>query len=142
VNDPAPTPSTPQRRWWQITVTDPGCRTDVRLGGLLVMAAVFLWLFAGPALSAKGLLLGGLLLLVGIPLQAFQARGGRPGYPWKMGLAFTVLGLAMIPDLRYRTVPGGPVDVQIMAPALAVAGAWILLWWPLARTRTTAVETP
>ena len=128
-------PSEAKPRWWQITVTDPGCRTDVRLGGLLVMGSVFLWLFAGPALSAKGLILGGLLLLWGIPAQAIQARSGRPGYPWKMGLAFAVLGLAMIPDLRYREVPGGPIGVQIMAPALAIAGLWVLAWWPVARRK-------
>ena len=125
----------PKPRWWQVTVTDPGCRTDVRLGGLLVMGSVFLWLFAGPSLSAKGLLLGAALLLWGVPAQALQARRGRQGYPWKMGLAFTVLGLAMIPDLRYREEPGGPLGVQIMAPALAIAGLWILAWWPVGRRR-------
>ncbi len=128
-------PVDPKPRWWQVTVTDPGCRTDVRLGGLLVMGSVFLWLFAGPSLSAKFLMLGAVLLLWGVPAQAFQARKGRPGYPWKMGLAFALLGLAMTPDLRYREEPGGPLGIQIMAPALAVAGLWILAWWPLARRR-------
>jgi hypothetical protein len=121
-----------------MTVTDNGCRTDVRLGGLLVMASVFLWLFAGPGLSAKGLLLGGLLLAWGVPWQALQARRGRPGYPWKMGLAFTLLGLAMVPDMLYREVPGGALEVQVMAPALAVCGLWTLAWWPLARPRPEA----
>jgi hypothetical protein len=99
------------------------------------MGSVFLWLFAGPSLSAKFLMLGAVLLLWGVPAQAFQARKGRPGYPWKMGLAFTLLGLAMTPDLLYREEPGGPLGIQIMAPALAVAGLWILAWWPVARRR-------
>jgi hypothetical protein len=117
--------------------TDPGCRTEVRLGALIVLAAVFLWLFFGPTFCSRLYLVGAPLLLIGIPIQAIQARrDGRPGYPWKLGLALTLGGGFMWPDLRYREIIGGPVHVQEIAPLLLAAGVWILLWWPLARTRS------
>ena len=112
--------------------TDPGCRTDVRVGALLILASVFLWLWFGPSTSAKIYLAGCPFLLWGIPWQAIQAKSGRPGYPWKLGLAMALLGGAMWPDLRYREVPGGPIGVQIIAPLLLGSGLWILLWWPVA----------
>jgi len=119
--------------------TDPGCRTEVRLGALIVLAAVFLWLFFGPTVCSRLYLIGAPLLLIGIPIQAIQARrDGRPGYPWKLGLALTIGGGFMWPDLRYREIIGGPVYVQEIAPLLLAAGAWILLWWPLARTRVVS----
>jgi hypothetical protein len=117
------------------TFTDPGCRTEVRLGALIVLGAVFLWLWAGPTTASKLYMGGAALLLIGIPLQALQGRTGRPGYPWKLGLAMTALGLAMWPDLQFREVAGGPVKVQDIAWMLAAAGTWILLWWPLSRRR-------
>jgi hypothetical protein len=116
------------------TFTDAGCRVEVRVGALLVLAAVFLWLWLGPEKSGRLYLLGMPLLLVGIPIQAFQARGGRPGFPWKLGLAFTLGALLMWPDLRYREDigPDVPIHVQTVVPLLLIAGVWILLWWPLA----------
>jgi hypothetical protein len=116
------------------TFTDPGCRTEVRVGVLLVLAAVFLWLWLGPEKSGRLYLLGAPLLLIGIPLQAIQARAGRPGFPWKVGIAFTAGALLMGPDLRYREDIGADAAIhfQTVVPLLLAAGAWILLWWPLA----------
>lgn len=114
------------------TFTDPGCRTEVRVGALLVLAAVFLWLWLGPQTAGRLYLIGAPLLLVGIPLQALQARGGRPGFPWKLGIAFTVGALAMWPDLRWRETVDGAVQVQTVVPLLLAAGIWILVWWPVA----------
>jgi hypothetical protein len=122
--------------------TDAGCRTEVRLGGLLVLAAVFLWLFLGPAMCGRIFLVGAPLLLVGIPLQAWQGRTqGRPGYPWKLGVAFALMGAVMVlghwlglPDLCYRERVGGPLLVQPIGWLLAAAGIWILAWWPVARS--------
>lgn len=119
--------------------TDPGCRTEVRLGALIILAAVFLWLFFGPTVCSRLYLLGAPLLFIGIPIQAIQARrDGRPGYPWKLGLALTLGGGFMWPDLRYRETIGGPVQVQEIAPLLLAAGVWILLWWPYARSRSSS----
>lgn len=116
--------------------TDPGCRTEVRLGALIILGAVFLWLFFGPTFCSRLYLVGAPLLLIGIPIQALQARrDGRPGYPWKVGLALTVGGALMWPDLRYREIIGGPVHVQEIAPLLLAAGVWIMAWWPVARSR-------
>ena len=81
--------------------TDPGCRTDLRLGALIVLGAVFLWLWWGPTASSRLYMVGALLLLWSVPLQAIQARrAGRPGYPWKLGLAMSIGGAVMWPDLR------------------------------------------
>ena len=113
--------------------TDPGCRTDIRVGALLILAAVFLWLWFGPQTSAKIFMAGAPLILWGIPWQAFEARTGRPGYPWKLGLAMTALALPMCWDLRFREESINPLQVQIIAPLLLGTGIWILLWWPLYR---------
>ena len=122
--------------------TDPGCRTEVRLGALIVLAAVFLWLFFGPTVCSRLYLVGAPLLLIGIPIQAIQARrDGRPGYPWKLGVVLTIGGALMWPDLRYREAIDGPVHVQEIAPLLLAAGVWIMAWWPLARQRTPSVVT-
>lgn len=123
------------------TFTDPGCRTDVRLGGLIVLVAVFLWLWKGPETCSRVFLVGAALLLWGIPWQAIQGRAGRPGYPWKLGLAMTALGLGMGLDLRYQEAVGLPVRLQDIVIMLVGAGAWVLAWWPVARLgrRTGAV---
>lgn len=123
--------------------TDPGCRTEIRVGALLVLAAVFLWLFLGPVMCSRIYLLGAPLLLIGVPIQALQARrDGRPGFPWKLGLTMTIGGLVMawggligLPDLRFREQMTGPVQTQPVGPLLAAAGIWILIWWPVARSR-------
>lgn len=142
-SSPVPPPAAaPAKAGWAFT--DPGCRTDVRVGALLVLVAVFLWLWFGPTTSARIYLAGCPFLLWGIPWQAIQARAGRPGYPWKLGLAMAVLGGAMWPDLRYREVPGGPIEVQIIAPLLLAAGLWIVAWWPVAvlgRGRANSVHS-
>ena len=115
--------------------TDPGCRSDLRLGALIVLGAVFLWLWWGPSASSRLYLAGAALLLWGVPLQAIQARrDGRPGFPWKLGCAMAIGGGVMWPDLRYREIAGGDIHVQEVAPLLLIAGAWILAWWPLARS--------
>jgi hypothetical protein len=119
--------------------TDPGCRTEVRLGALIILAAVFLWLWLGPTTSSRLYLIGAPLLLIGIPIQAYQARKhGRPGYPWKLGLVMAIGGALMWPDLRYREVVTGPVHVQEVAPLLLAAGLWIVMWWPFARLHSSA----
>jgi hypothetical protein len=126
------------------TFTDGGCRTEVRLGGLLVLGAVFLWLWLGPQWATRLYLVGAPLLAIGIPWQAFDARKGRPGYPWKLGIAFAVFAACMYPDLRYRDDVPGDIHVQTVVPLLGVAGAWILAWWPVAvmLRRTHLRETP
>ena len=120
--------------------TDPGCRTEVRLGALIILGAVFLWLFFGPTFCSRLYMVGAPLLLIGIPIQAIQSRQGRPGYPWKLGLAITIGGAFMWPDLRYREVIGGPVHVQEIAPLLLMAGVWILAWWPVAGFRSSSFK--
>lgn len=114
------------------TFTDPGCRTDVRLGGLIVLVAVFLWLWKGPETCSRVFLVGAALLIWGIPWQAIQARTGRSGYPWKLGVAMAGLALGMGLDLRYQEAVGQPVRVQDIVIMLGVAGAWVLAWWPVA----------
>lgn len=138
---PAGAPA-PKRPGGGFTFTDPGCRTEVRVGALLVIAAVFLWLWLGPVRASYLYLLGTPFLLVGVPLQAFQAPT-RPGFPWKVGLAFTLGALVMWPGLRYRDGIGdAPVHVQMIIPLLLVAGLWILVWWPVAIARSPRVVGP
>lgn len=123
--------------------TDAGCRTDIRLGALLVLMAVFLWLWWGPTTSSRIYMVGMPLLLWGVPFQALAARReGRPGFPWKLGLALAFGGLVMawggycgLPDLRYREAMDAPVQTQPVGPLMAAAGIWILMWWPVARSR-------
>lgn len=119
--------------------TDPGCRTEVRLGALLTIGPIFLWMWLGPD-KAVWLLVAGLpLLWIGTVLQAREARSAqRPGYPWKLGLAFAVLGALMIPDQMSRVVPGGALSFQLQAPALCLSGLWILSWWFYARSASSA----
>lgn len=132
--DPAPPVKPAKDKRPAFTFTDDGCRTEVRLGILIMLAAVFLWLWLGPSLSAKVYLLGVPLLAVGIPLQAIQARRqGRPGYPLKMGLVLLVGGALMWPDMLYREEIGGPLGVQPMAPLMLFPGLWIVGWWFYAR---------
>lgn len=114
--------------------TDPGCRTEVRLGALLTVGPIFLWLWLRPDTAVWILVIGLPLLWAGIPIQALQARKQqRPGYPWKLGIAFTLLGALMIPDQMSQVVPGGATSLQVQAPALCLSGIWILAWWFYAR---------
>ncbi len=136
--DPAAVPA-PKKPGF--TFTDPGCRTDIRLGALLILAAVFLWLWFGPQTSAKIFMVGAPLILWGIPWQAFQAREGRPGYPWKLGLALTALALPMCWDLRFREEPTSALQVQIIAPLLLGTGLWIMLWWPISHYFSRALTS-
>jgi hypothetical protein len=137
-------PTTPHRAWLQFTL--PGCRTELRLGALLVLAGAFLWNFAGPALAMKLAILGLPLLAVGAALQALlSARRGIDAYPWKLAVAMLILGVPMCWDVRYRDVPGEAVQLLLVGPILALAGAWLALWWPvdlisrrLARAAATA----
>ncbi len=113
--------------------TDPGCRTEVRVGALLVLMGLFLWLWLGPSLSIKLCWIGLPLVAVGVPIQAIQARrDGRPGYPWKLGLTLAIGAGLMWKDLTYREYVGGALMVQPIAPILMSVGAWILVWWPVA----------
>lgn len=145
--EPASEPT--RRRWWQrrrqrdgvskkestpFTFTDPGCRSEVRLGILIVLAAVFLWLWLGPANSALLYLCGVPLLVVGIPLQAWQARhASRPGYPLKMGVILALGGAFMSVDSLYREYVDGPLGVQPMGPLLLLPGLWIIAFYFYAR---------
>jgi hypothetical protein len=109
----------------------------------LVLMAVFLWLWWGPTTSSRIYMVGMPLLLWGVPFQALAARReGRPGFPWKLGLALAFGGLVMawggycgLPDLRYREAMDAPVQTQPVGPLMAAAGIWILMWWPVARSR-------
>ena len=121
--------------------TTDGCRSDVRFGALLVLVAIFVWLWLGPVVSSRLYLIGAPFLLWGIPMQALQARReGRPGYPWRLGLAMGIGGALMWPDLVYREGVGQPLQWQPIAPLLVAAGVWILAWWPVARPRPAAVS--
>ncbi len=61
--------------------TDDGCRTEIRVGVLLVLAGMFLWLWLGPSTSIKLCWTGLPLVVIGVPIQAIQARrDGRPAF--------------------------------------------------------------
>ena len=127
---PQPTPEAPRRPWLQFTL--PGCRTELRLGALLVLAGTFLWNFAGPSLAMKLAVIGLPLLIVGAVLQALlSARQGVDAYPWKLAAAMLMLGLPMCFDFRYRDAPGGELQLLLVGPILALAGGWLALWWPV-----------
>ncbi len=124
-------PDAPRRPLLQFTL--PGCRTELRLGALLVLAGTFLWNFAGPALAMKLAVVGLPLLIVGAALQALRSsRQGVDAYPWKLAVAMLILGVPMCWDFRYRDAPGAAVQVLLVGPILAIAGAWLALWWPVA----------
>jgi hypothetical protein len=135
---PPPQPAAaPPRKGFSFT--DDGCRTEIRLGALLVLAGMFLWLWLGPTKSNYLNLLGIVLILVGVPLQVRDARrSGRPGYPWKLGLTLAILGALMWKDLLYRERYDGPLGVQPMAPVFLGVGLWILAWWPFAKPKKAA----
>jgi hypothetical protein len=143
----AATPAARPGLWTRIasvTFTDDGCRLEVRVGALLAIASVFLWQFlpgfvnGGTTVCAFGWLAGTILVVAGIPIQALQARSGRPGYPWKLGLALCALGGAMLWDLRFRDAPGAPLHLHQTAMMLSAPGLWIMLWWPVSRLRRSA----
>jgi len=132
--DTKPAKPPPAPPWYHdgFAFTDAGCRTEVRVGVLIVLAAVFLWLFAGPVFSSRLFLFAGLpLLLWGVPVQAMQGRRGRPGYPLKLGLILAIGGALMWPEMRWREHVGGPIEVQSVAWLPLGTGLWILLWWPI-----------
>ncbi len=126
----SPTQPAKRRTWLQFTL--PGCRTELRLGALLVLSGTFLWNFAGPSLAVKLAVVGLPLLIVGATLQAMiSAKQGIDAYPWKLAVAMLILGLPMTFDFRYRDAPGEAVQYVLVGPILAVAGAWLALWWPV-----------
>ncbi|MFW5845991.1 MAG: hypothetical protein ACOCXJ_07175, partial [Planctomycetota bacterium] len=118
----------------RFTFTDPGCRTELRLGALGVLAGVFLWQW-WLELAQVTLFIGLPLVLVGMPLQVLDARRrGRPGYPWKLAVTMTVIGIFLLPDQFYRETVDGPLRLVVpWVPALLTAGVWLLIGWPLAR---------
>lgn len=124
-----------------IVFTDDGCRSEIRLGALLILAAVFFPLFFGPALCVKIGLVGLLLVLIGVPLQALEGRGkARPGYPWKLALAFVAGGLFMVWDLLWREQISDPIRLQELPMLCVIAGIWMLAWWPVSRPAGQAQE--
>jgi hypothetical protein len=52
----------------------------------------------------------------------------------------TVMGAWLWYDLTYQEGPNGPVGRQEIGPMTVAAGAWILLWWPLASRRRAGAE--
>ncbi|MHC5068520.1 MAG: hypothetical protein ACYTF0_08005 [Planctomycetota bacterium] len=119
--------------------TDSGCRSEVRLGALLVMMAVFMWLFLGPTVCAWLFIIGAGCLLVGVPRQAFEARRhGRPGYPFKLGLTLSVFGAILCWDYLYREGVGQDLQVHYIAWMMFGSGLWMLAWAPLARRQQGA----
>ncbi len=127
---PQPAAAAPRRPWLQFTL--PGCRTELRLGALLVLSGTFLWNFAGPSLAMKLAVIGLPLLVVGAALQALlSARQGVDAYPWKLAVAMLILGVPMCFDFRYRDAPGAELQLLLVGPILAVAGGWLALWWPV-----------
>lgn len=121
--------------------TDPGCRTEIRIGALLVLIGVFMWGWLGPAWASPLAYLGLPLVLVGVVLQVRDARRtGRPGYPWKLGIAMGLGGLVMAWDLTYRERFDGPLAIQLTAILLVIPGLWILGWWPAARQRAVVAD--
>ena len=118
-----------------LTFTDDGCRSEIRIGVLLVLVAVFVWLWLGPSVAIRFAAAGLPLLMIGAVLQARDAGRGRPGYPLKLACCLLVFGLFMLPDLSYRESVAGPIHWQPMPILLTIAGAWLLLWWPIATRR-------
>jgi hypothetical protein len=129
-----PTPEKEPEHPGGFTFTDGGCRTELRLGALLTLMGVFFWQFSLPW-AQRFLLIGLPLVLIGVPWQAFDARRyGRPGYPWKLAIALTVIGLALLSDQFYRTSITSPTQLMWpWVPSLIFAGIWMLVWWPVAR---------
>jgi uncharacterized membrane protein HdeD (DUF308 family) len=116
--------------------TDPGCRTEIRLGALMILIGVFMWGWLGPTWASPVAYLGVPLVLVGVVLQVRDSRrSGRPGYPWKLGIAMGIGGLVMLPDLLYRERFDAALLPQITVLLLIIPGLWILGWWPAARRR-------
>ena len=105
----------------------------VALGALLVLVAVFVWLWLGPDVASRLALIGMPLLIIGGALQVRDAGKGRPGYPGKLAITLLVFGLLMLPDLRYRESVGGPLSWQPMPVLMLIAGVWLCALWPIAR---------
>ncbi len=136
-NTPDQKTNAPEKKGF--TFTDDGCRVELRLGILLVIAATFLWQFLATSASSSiahiMAFLGLGLMLIAIPLQALDAKKySRPGYPIKIGIIFTVMGLLMLADNMYRE--RWDESLHIIFPwgvLLPITGTWTLLWWPISR---------
>ena len=121
--------------------TDSGCRSEVRFGALLIMMAVFMWLFLGPQWCAWLSVAGGVCLLIGVPWQAFESmRVQRPGYPIKLAVVFCVLGGFLLYDNRFRVRYDAAMDFHYIGWMVLLAGLWMLAWWPVARKSPRASE--
>jgi hypothetical protein len=120
----------------RFTFTDAGCRSELRLGGLLVLAGVFLWQWS-LNLAQIAIFCGLPLILIGVPLQVLDARRkGRPGYPWKLALTMSVIGCCLLADQFYRETYDGPLLLVVpWVPVLLFSGLWMLVGWPMARHR-------
>lgn len=120
--------------------TQDGCRSEIRLGALLVLAAVFVWLMF-PLVAGKLVAIGVPLILVGTLLQTRDAGRGRPGYPVRLAVILTIYGAFATIDLSYRESVGGPLQFQPTALLLLLAGLWLLAFWPIARKRLHTATT-
>jgi hypothetical protein len=134
IEQPQAPPKKTKREPW--TVTDDGCRTEIRVGGLLMFVGLFGWQWLiGPKWGTWLMASGALAILVGVPVQALEARRGRPGYPWKLGIILTAFAGALLVDLTYREQVGGPLLAHPAGWFFLGAAVWTLGWWPVARRR-------
>ncbi len=141
VASPENPPSAPAPAKISFAFTDAGCRTEIRVGALLVLVGVFMWGWLGPAWASPLAWLGVPLVLVGVVLQIRDGhRLGRPGYPWKLGIAMGIFGLIMASDLTYRERFDGPLAVQLTAILLVIPGVWMLAGWPMYRLLRRPIE--
>ena len=139
---PAPQDQAEKRSRW--TLTEDGCRTEVRLGLLLSMAGVFVWLWQGPSMAVKLYFPGFGLLLLGLWWQIRDAQtAGRPGYPTKAGIILFVGGLLLSLDVMYREDVGGPLQIQPIAPMVTAVGFVVLLGrlWLVIRGQSDEIAT-
>jgi len=133
-NPPPAPPPAPAPAKIAFAFTDAGCRTEIRLGALLVLVGVFMWGWLGPAWASPLAWIGVPLVLVGVVLQILDGRRhGRPGYPWKLGIAMGIFGVIMAMDLTYRERFDSPLAVQLTAVLLVIPGLWMLAGWPVYR---------
>ena len=107
-------PKNKEKPHW--TFTDDGYRWDVRLSLLVMLMAVFLWLWLTPPRSAPLYLIAARFLCLALVCRLGKSRtSNRPGHSLKLGIILTVIGGLMVPDALYREQVDGPLGIQPMA---------------------------